>query len=83
MASRGKTKAQEDSLIELYPKKNNDPFHYKTINGTRYWYRYYDYGKEYIVRIFKSLRKRGYKVRLEYVSPEQYIIWRSIIKDGK
>jgi len=74
--SRGKTKVNETSPINFYPPKNRDPFYYKTINGERYYYRYTTYGKEEVVREIKHLKKRGYKIRVEWVEDERYIIWR-------
>ncbi len=75
MSSRGKTKAQENSRIDLYPPKNKDPFYYKVINGKQYSYRYMDYGKDYVASKAKYLIKRGYAIRIEYLGNGGYIIW--------
>jgi hypothetical protein len=74
MSSRGKTKVNENSPIDLYPKKNKDPFYYKVIDGKTYWYRYYTY-KENVKGEIRVLRQCGYKIKTEYIGDGRYIIW--------
>jgi len=65
----------KQTLGELYPPKNKDPFHYKRIDGKLYRYRYYNSGKEYTARRARHLIKRGYGIKIEWLGDERYIIW--------
>jgi len=64
------------SVFNYNSPKNKDSFYYKEFNGETYSYRYYNSGKENVTRQIKILRKMGFKVRVEYIGDEHYIIWK-------